>query len=255
MKKKGGFITRADLTRYKTVERQPIRADYRGWKYWVRRRPRHPAYIAQMLNILEGYDIAKLGFGSAETISLPRRGAQDRFLPIAPPRAATPDFINVPVERLTSKAYADERRRAIDSNRAQAWGAGVAQLESADTTHMTVADAFGNVVATTQTINNLFGAKILIPGLGTVLEQLHEPVRSASRPRAVAGARQARYHLDVTDDGAARRQARLRARSARREANLSKRDAGADQPDRSRHEPAGGGRGAAGLDRGQCARS
>jgi gamma-glutamyltranspeptidase/glutathione hydrolase len=79
-----------------------------------------------------------------------------------------PDFINVPVERLTSKAYAEERRRAIDSTRAQKWGAGVAQLEGAHTTHMTAADAFGNVVATTQTINNLFGAKILIPGLGTV---------------------------------------------------------------------------------------
>src|SRR6202020_419748 len=70
--------------------------------------------------------------------------------------------------RLTSKEYAGERRRAIDSSRAQRWGAGVQQLESAHTTHMTAADAFGNVVATTQTINNLFGAKFLIPGLGTV---------------------------------------------------------------------------------------
>src|SRR5207253_11038068 len=67
-----------------------------------------------------------------------------------------------------SKDYADERRRAIDPKRAQVWTAGVAQLESADTTHMTAADAFGNVVATTQTINNLFGAKILIPGLGVI---------------------------------------------------------------------------------------
>jgi gamma-glutamyltranspeptidase len=69
---------------------------------------------------------------------------------------------------LTSKAYADERRRAIDSNRAKKWSAGVAQLGSAHTIHMTAADAFGNVVATTQTINNLFGAKILIPGLGAI---------------------------------------------------------------------------------------
>ena len=58
--------------------------------------------------------------------------------------------------------------RAIDPKRAQKWSAGVAQLEGAHTTHMTAADAFGNVVATTQTINNLFGARILIPGLGTV---------------------------------------------------------------------------------------
>src|SRR6478752_8454523 len=85
----------------------------------------------QMLNILEGYDIAKLGW-------------------------------------LTSKAYADERRRTIDPKRAQAWSAGIAQLESAHTTHMTTADSFGNVVATTQTINNLFGAKFLIPGLGAI---------------------------------------------------------------------------------------
>jgi gamma-glutamyltranspeptidase/glutathione hydrolase len=74
----------------------------------------------------------------------------------------------VPVERLTSKDYARERRGAIDLARAQAWGAGVEQLEGADTTHMTAADAFGNVVATTQTINNLFGAKFLVPGLGVI---------------------------------------------------------------------------------------
>src|SRR5207253_3767504 len=67
-----------------------------------------------------------------------------------------------------SKDYADERRRAIDPKRAPRWSAGVEQLESAHTTHMTAADAFGNVVATTQTINNLFGAKILIPGLGVI---------------------------------------------------------------------------------------
>jgi gamma-glutamyltranspeptidase/glutathione hydrolase len=56
----------------------------------------------------------------------------------------------------------------IDSSRAQQWGAGGQPLESAHTTHMTAADAFGNVLATTQTINNLFGAKFMIPGLGTV---------------------------------------------------------------------------------------
>src|SRR5258706_11192093 len=67
MKANGGFITRQDLVAYRTVERQPIRADYRGWEILG---PPPPAasgvHIAQMLNILEGYDIAKLGFGSAE---------------------------------------------------------------------------------------------------------------------------------------------------------------------------------------------
>ena len=168
MKANGGFITREDLRAYRTVERQPIRADYRGWEILG---PPPPAasgvHIAQMLNILEGYDIAGLGFGSAQTIHYLAEVLKIAFADRAA-ASGDPDFINVPVERLTSKAYADERRRAIEPDRAQAWSAGVAQLESAHTTHMTAADAFGNVVATTQTINNLFGAKILIPGLGTV---------------------------------------------------------------------------------------
>jgi gamma-glutamyltranspeptidase/glutathione hydrolase len=168
MKAHGGFITRDDLTSYRTVERSPIRADYRGWEILG---PPPPAasgvHIAQMLNILEGYDIAAMGFGTAETI---HHLAEVLKIAFADRAAASgdPDFINVPVERLTSKDYANERRRAIDSNRAQRWSAGVQQLEGVHTTHMTAADAMGNVVATTQTINNLFGAKFLIPGLGTV---------------------------------------------------------------------------------------
>jgi len=168
MKANRGFIARDDLTAYKTVERSPIRADYRGWTILG---PPPPAasgvHIAQMLNILEGYDIAASGFGTAETIHYLAEVLKIAFADRAV-ASGDPDFVNVPVERLTSKAYAGERRGAIDSGRAQQWGAGVAQLESAHTTHMTAADAFGNVVATTQTINNLFGAKILIPDLGTV---------------------------------------------------------------------------------------
>ena len=168
LKAHGGFISREDLTSYKTVERSPIRADYRGW---VILGPPPPAasgvHIAQMLNILEGYDMTALGFGTAETIHLLAEVLKIAFADRAA-ASGDPEFINVPVERLTSKNYAQERRDAIDPRRAQTWGAGVAQLEGAHTTHMTAADAMGNVVATTQTINNLFGAKILIPGLGTV---------------------------------------------------------------------------------------
>jgi gamma-glutamyltranspeptidase / glutathione hydrolase len=168
MKARGGFIAHEDLRTYKTVERQPIRADYRGWQIMG---PPPPAasgvHITEMLNILEGYDITALGFGTAQTIHYL---AEVMKIAFADREAASgdPAYINVPVERLTSKAYADERRRKIDDGRAQAWAAGVQQLESAYTTHMTAADGFGNVVATTQTINNLFGAKILIPGLGTI---------------------------------------------------------------------------------------
>src|ERR1700692_1687806 len=168
MKAHGGFVGREDLTSYKTVERSPIRA---GYRVWVILCPPPPAasgvHIAQMLNILEGYDITAMGFGTAETIHLLAEVLKIAFADRAA-ASGDPDYVNVPVERLTSKAYADERRRMIDPVRAQKWSAGVEQLEGAHTTHMTAADAFGNVVATTQTINNLFGAKILVPGLGTV---------------------------------------------------------------------------------------
>lgn len=168
MEKAGGFIRRNDLTSYKTVERQPIRADYRGWTIFG---PPPPAasgvHIAQMLNILEGYDIGGLGFGTSETIHYLAEVLKIAFADRAA-ASGDPDYVGVPVEKLTSKAYAEGRRRAIDPARAQAFGAGVTQLESAHTTHMTAADSFGNVVATTQTINNLFGAKIMIPGLGAI---------------------------------------------------------------------------------------
>src|SRR5260221_1007400 len=152
MKANGGFIPRQDLTSYKTVERQPIRADYRGW---VILGPPPPAasgvHIAQMLNILEGYDIATLGFGTAETIHLLAEVLKIAFADRAA-ASGDPAYVNVPVERLTSKDYARERRRAIDPARAQPWRAGAEQLEGPDTTHMTPADGFGNVVATTPTI-------------------------------------------------------------------------------------------------------
>ena len=82
--------------------------------------------------------------------------------------AGDPDFLAVPVERLIDKAYAAESRARIYRGRAQAWAPGVALLESANTTHLTVADAAGNVVASTQTINSVFGARCTVPGTGMV---------------------------------------------------------------------------------------
>ena len=159
--------------RYESVERLPIRGDYPlGWEILARRRrPRPPASTSRRCSTSsEGYDIKASGFGTAETIHLLAEVLKIAFADRAA-ASGDPHYVNVPVERLTSSEeedYARERRRAIDVNRAQKWGAGVAQLESAHTTHMTAADAFGNVVATTQTINSLFGAKIMIPGLGAI---------------------------------------------------------------------------------------
>src|SRR4029079_15460909 len=103
MKKNGGFIAREDLTTYKTVERQPIRADYRGWEILG---PPPPAasgvHIAQMLNILEGYDIGALGFCTTETIHYLAEALKIAFADRAA-ASGDPDYVNVPVERLTSK--------------------------------------------------------------------------------------------------------------------------------------------------------
>src|SRR5580693_451270 len=114
MTKNGGFIRKDDLTNYKTVERQPIRCDYRGWEILG---PPPPAasgvHIAEMLNILEGYDIKASGFGTPETIHLLAEVLKIAFADRAA-ASGDPDFVKVPVERLTSKDYAKERRDALD---------------------------------------------------------------------------------------------------------------------------------------------
>ena len=76
--------------------------------------------------------------------------------------------MDVPIGRLTDKAYAEQRRRLIDPARTRRWEPGVLGGESNSTTHVTVADADGDVVATTQTINGLFGACVLVPGTGMI---------------------------------------------------------------------------------------
>ena len=170
MEKAGGFVARADLTDYHVAERMPIRAHYRGWEILG---PPPPAasgvHIAQMLNILEGYDIAALGFGTVETLHLLAEVLKIAFADRAE-ASGDPDFVKVPVERIVAKAYADERRAGIDRARARQWSSGLAQVaaEGADTTHLTVADGQGNVVCTTQTINSLFGARIIVPGTGMI---------------------------------------------------------------------------------------
>jgi gamma-glutamyltranspeptidase/glutathione hydrolase len=168
MEKTGGFVSLKDLTSYRVVERQPIHGRYRGWEIVG---PPPPAasgvHITQMLNILEGYDIARMGFGTVDTLHLLAEALKIAFADRAQ-ASGDPDFVKVPVERIVSKAYADERRAQIDMARAKQWQPGLLVKEGADTTHLTVADGKGNVVTTTQTINSLFGARFIVPGLGMV---------------------------------------------------------------------------------------
>jgi gamma-glutamyltranspeptidase/glutathione hydrolase len=162
----GGVLGEGDLAGYRPIEREAIVSRYRGHDIVG---PPPPAssgvHIAQMLNLLEGFDVRGLGFGSADNVHLLAEAMKIAFADRAV-ATADPDFVAVPVERLIAKAYGDERRAAVDMRRAQRWTSGLQPRESADTTHVTAADASGNVVSMTQTINGLFGACVQIPGTG-----------------------------------------------------------------------------------------
>ncbi|WP_377842613.1 cephalosporin acylase I [Bosea sp. UC22_33] len=168
MAKNGGLIDQADLANYKIELREPIRGSYRGYEIIGPPPPSSSGvHIAQMLNILEGYDIGALGFGSTDAVHLLAEALKIAFADRAV-ATADPAFVKVPVAKLIDKAYADERRALIEMGQAKSWTAGLSGGESADTTHVTVADAMGNVVSATQTINGLFGACVQIPGTGMI---------------------------------------------------------------------------------------
>ena len=157
-----------DLEAYKTIEREPVRSTYRDHEIVGPPPPSSGGvHVIQMLNLLEGYRVGELGFGSPENLHLLAEVLKIAF---ADRKAATadPDFVDVPVARLLSKEYADERRSDIDVLHAKDWDAGVALPESPNTTHVTVADGDGNIVTMTQTINSTFGARIVIPGAGII---------------------------------------------------------------------------------------
>jgi len=166
MARQGGLIAQADLDAFRVIERGPIRGSYRGFEIVGPPPPSSSGvHIVQMLNMLEGYEIGRLGFGSADAVHLTAEALKIAFADRAA-ATADPDFVTVPVERLISKSYADERRARIDMAHTQRWSAGVTLGDSRNTTHVTVADSFGNVVASTQTINGVFGACMQIPGTG-----------------------------------------------------------------------------------------
>jgi gamma-glutamyltranspeptidase/glutathione hydrolase len=163
----GGIVSRDDLAGAAPRHRVPIVAEYRGHEIHAPPPPSSAGvHMAQMLNILEGIDVAALGVASVEAIHLLAEVLKIAF---ADRQAATadPDFVTVPVVRLTSKAYAAERRAQLDFSRARSFAADPS-LDSPNTTHVTVADAQGFIVASTQTINSLFGARIAIPGTGMI---------------------------------------------------------------------------------------
>lgn len=162
-----GWLTLQDLQLYRTVERSAIMSDYRGYTIVG---PPPPAssgvHVAQMLNMIEAFDVAKIGFGTPDSLHLLaeilRIAFEDRNR-----FSGDPDFVDVPVERLTSKDYAAERRLAI-REQASLQAENQTPTESQDTTHVTTADRDGNIVTATHTINSVFGARFMVPEAGFI---------------------------------------------------------------------------------------
>ena len=165
----GGLITTADLAAYETIHNDPVRGTYRG--YEIAGPPPGNSgitLIIEMLNILEGFDVAAMGFGTVESahllIEILKIGFADRFAYLGDPAT-----VDIPLEWLTSKAYGSSRRNDVDPDHATTALAGRPGAESSYTTHVTAADGDGNMVSMTQTINELFGSKVTVPGTGMLL--------------------------------------------------------------------------------------
>ncbi len=168
----GGIITEEDFENYRIHLREPVRGTYRGYEIVsVAPTSSGGTAIIEILNILEGFDVSSLGFGTAAGAHLLAEAMKiafaDRFEYLGDPA-----FVEVPVDALTNKGYAAERMKEIDTGRARSYSYGNPSLyvgEGADTTHLTAADSDGNVVSTTQTIHAVFGSKVTTPGTGMLL--------------------------------------------------------------------------------------
>src|SRR5215216_6657718 len=178
MERSGGLISMDDLAMYRVFERTPVRGTYRGHEI-VSMAPVSSGgtHIVQMLNLLEAFPLgsSELAFGTPGYIHLFAEALKIAF---ADRRRymADPERVPVPVDRLTSKEYADRRRREIDATRAGDPTHGefeeVATFmggEGANTTHLTVIDDEGTIVTATQTAQSAFGAKVTVPGTGMIM--------------------------------------------------------------------------------------
>jgi gamma-glutamyltranspeptidase/glutathione hydrolase len=171
MRRGGGLITEADLAQYEAKERAPIRGSYRGYDIISMPPPSSGGVaLVEMLNILEGYDLRAARHNSAPYVHLVTEAMRRAFLDRAR-YLGDPDFVQPPVERLTSKAYAAKLRATIEADRATV--SAPAQVderyESTQTTHYSVVDASGMAVSVTYTLEDTYGLGAVVPGAGFIL--------------------------------------------------------------------------------------
>jgi gamma-glutamyltranspeptidase/glutathione hydrolase len=173
MANSGGLISKADLANYKAVERKPISGEYRGYEVYSMPPPSSGGiHIVQILNILENFDLAKYGFGSADAMQLIAEAEKYAYADRSE-YLGDPDFVKVPWQALTSKAYAKSLAEKIDVNKARPSSdikpGKLAPYESNQTTHFSVVDKDGNAVAVTYTLNTNFGSGIVAGNTGILM--------------------------------------------------------------------------------------
>jgi len=172
MKKQGGFLSFDDLSRHHSEWVEPVSTTYRGFQVWELPPNGQGIAALQMLNILEGYDIASMGFGSSEYIHLFTEAKKLAFEDRAK-YYADPAFYTTPVTQLISKKYAAERRKLIDLTKAaKVYDPG--KIEAGNTIYLTVADRFGNMVSLIQSNYRGMGSGMCPTGLGFILQDRGE---------------------------------------------------------------------------------
>jgi gamma-glutamyltranspeptidase/glutathione hydrolase len=170
----GGFLSAADLADHKSEWVEPLSSSYRGYEVWELPPNGQGIAALQMLNILEDYDIAAMGFGSADYLHVLVETKKLVYADRA--RYYTdPQFEDVPVDWLLSADYAAQRRGLIDMRRAaEAVEAGAGPIEHGDTIYLAVADREGNMVSLIQSNFSGMGSGMTPPGLGFILQNRGE---------------------------------------------------------------------------------
>ena len=170
MKKHSGFLSYEDLASHTSNWVEPVSINYRGYDIWELPPNGQGTAALQMLNILEGYDIASMGFGSAAYLHVLTEAKKLAFEDRAK-FYADPDFNKIPLDQLLSKEYAARRRELINPDKAAStYPAGDLEIETGNTTYLTVADKDGNMVSLIQSIYSEFASGMVPDGLGFVLQ-------------------------------------------------------------------------------------
>ena len=168
----GGFLSYEDLSSFHSEWTPPVSSNYRGYDVWELPPNGQGIAALQILNILENYNIKKMGLFSAEYIHLFTEAKKLVFADRAK-YYADPDFSKIPVQELISKSYAKDRAKLINlSKAAQTDQPGV--LESGDTIYLTAADQYGNMISLIQSNYRGMGSGMMPPGLGFMLQDRGE---------------------------------------------------------------------------------